>query len=159
MNCDTLYLQESRTKKIFFVLVFFFIATSLCAQISFENAKGVWNPIESLNYVINDDFQPRRLPADDKIYLGWGSSVMIEKRRYPNYRVSMNGGYDDITGSYWSNNMLVLIVENSYGKTRGEIGITFIDRDTIFFTLVFGSVSTPFYFGKENIYIRAHSVN
>ena len=159
MTCDILCLQENRTKKIFFFLLLFFIATSLYAQISFENAQGVWNVIESLSFTVNEDFQPLRLTANGKTYLGWGSSIIIEERMRASYRVRKNGGYDNITGSYWSNNMLVLIVENTYAKTRGEIGITFIDKDTIFFTLVSGSVSTPFYFGEENIYIRARIVN
>jgi hypothetical protein len=144
---------------ILFLLLTFYITTSLHAQIYFEDIKGVWNNILSLDYVINEDFQPRRLIADNKTYLGWGSSVIVEKGNLLNYSIFMNGGYDDIIESYWSNNMLVLIVENSYGKTRGEIGITFIDRDTIFFTLVSGNVSTPFYFGKESIYIRASIVD
>ena len=153
MTCDTLYLQVSRRKKIFFFLLFFSIVTSLHAQIPFENAKGVWNNILSLDYEINEDNQPQRLTANGKTYLGWGSSVIIEERRGTSYRVRMNGGYDDIIGSYWYNDMLVLTVENSWAKTKGEVGITFIDRDTIFFTLVSGSVSTPFYFGRN--FIRA----
>jgi len=53
----------------------------------------------------------------------------------------MNGGYDYIIESNWSNNMLILSVENedNINKTKGEIGITFIDKDTVLFTLVSGT--------------------
>jgi hypothetical protein len=141
-------------KKTIFLLLTV-LTSNTCAQITFDDIKGVWNTIETLNIVVNEDGQPLRIIADSVIYLAWPSSILIQKKNHPNFQIHANGGYDVITNSYLSNNMLILEVENKDSKTKGKIGVNFINKDKIYFTIVAGKVDTPIYFGRENIYIRA----
>jgi hypothetical protein len=141
-------------KKTIFLLLTA-LTSNACAQITFDDIKGVWNTIETLNIVINEDEKPLGIIADSVIYSAWPSSIIIQKKNYPNFQIHANGGYDVITNSYLSNNILILEVENKNSKTKGKIGINFITRDKIYFSIVAGEVDAPIYFGRENIYIRA----
>ena len=150
-------------KPLFIFMISLIPSGCLFAQRSFDDLKGVWNSVISLenNLTENSDHQ-LKLPTDGKMYLGWGDFIVVEKRDFPNYRICMNGGFDKIVGTYWRNNVLILIVENyfDYGEgTKGVIGVTFIEKDKVYFTLISGTISTPLYFGKDNIYIRAPEVS
>jgi len=60
-----------KMKRQIFLIFIFFTATSLFAQMDFNDIIWVWNPIESLGYIISEDIYPRIFTSNSKDYSGW----------------------------------------------------------------------------------------
>jgi hypothetical protein len=143
-------------KCLFFILIF--LTRSIYSQIIFDDVKGVWNYIDTLYSSPDDELKPIKVSDNFVTYAAWPTSIFIWKKNYNYFRIQGNGGYDDIIFTYISGDMLILEVENKCENTKGKLGIVFINKDTIRFKLISGTISTLLYFDKNEIFVRAPTV-